>query len=106
MRVQFLRRRDVGVSLLREIPDLKVNVPQGAFYLFPDAGAYLGRSAGGRVIGDIGELAMYLLETANVATVGGAAFGAPRCLRLSYATSEDNLTEAIRRIKAALLQLK
>ncbi|MDR1407900.1 MAG: pyridoxal phosphate-dependent aminotransferase [Tannerella sp.] len=102
MRLTFLRRRDLGVSLLREIEGLRVNVPQGAFYLFPEVNAFFGRRAAGRTIGHAGELAMYLLETAHVATVGGAAFGAPACLRLSYATSDELLAEAVRRIKTAL----
>lgn len=106
MRRTFLRRRDLGVRLLREIPHLKVNVPQGAFYLFPEVDAYFGRRVGDRVVRDVTDLAMYLLETAHVATVGGAAFGAPSCLRLSYATSDDNLAEAIKRMKSALEQFQ
>ncbi|MDR1603141.1 MAG: pyridoxal phosphate-dependent aminotransferase [Tannerella sp.] len=105
MRQTFLRRRDLGVRLLREIPGLKVNVPQGAFYLFPEVDAFFGKRAGEHTVNDAGELAMYLLETAHVATVGGTAFGAPTCLRLSYATSDGNLSEAIARIGAALAQL-
>jgi aspartate aminotransferase len=106
MRLTFLRRRDLGVRLLREIPGLKINVPQGAFYLFPEVDAYFGKSAGDRKINDVSDLAMYLLETAYVATVGGAAFGAPTCLRLSYATSDEDLAEAIKRIRTALAQLR
>jgi aspartate aminotransferase len=106
MREAFLRRRDLVVKLCKEIPGLKVNVPQGAFYLFPEVDAYFGKSAGGRTIKDAADLAMYLLEVGHVATVGGAAFGAPRCLRFSYAVSDENLVEAIDRIRKALAALK
>jgi aspartate aminotransferase len=105
MRQAFLRRRDLGVRLLKEIPNVKVSLPQGAFYLFPEVDAYFGKSANGYQVKDVGDLAMYLLEVGHVATVGGAAFGAPTCLRLSYATSDEKLAEAIRRIKEALVQL-
>ena len=105
MRSAFLRRRDLGVHLLQKIPDIQVNTPQGAFYLFPKVDAYFGKSHGNYTINNVGDLAMYLLEVGHVATVGGAAFGAPTCLRLSYATSDEKLTEAIRRIKAALAKL-
>jgi aspartate aminotransferase len=106
MRRAFLRRRDLALRLLREIPDIKVNVPQGAFYLFPEVGAYLGKSAGKYRVNDIVDLAMYLLEAGHVATVGGAAFGAPTCIRLSYATSDERLVEAFGRIREALAKLK
>ncbi|MDR2809527.1 MAG: pyridoxal phosphate-dependent aminotransferase [Tannerellaceae bacterium] len=106
MREAFLRRRDLVVKLCQDIPGIRVNIPQGAFYLFPEVDAYFGKSAGSRTIRDAADLAMYLLEVGHVATVGGAAFGAPRCLRFSYATSDDNLTEAIARIKKALADLK
>ena len=105
MRLIFLRRRDLAVRLLREIPDMKVNVPQGAFYLFPEIDAYLGKRAGDYRIDTVADLAMYLLEVGHVATVSGAAFGAPTCIRLSYATSDDRLAEAIDRIKNALAKL-
>jgi aspartate aminotransferase len=105
MREAFLRRRDLGIRLLQEIPNVKVNVPQGAFYLFPEISAFLGKSAEGYQVNDVTDLAMYLLEVGHVATVGGAAFGAPTCLRLSYATSDEKLAEAIRRIKEALAKL-
>jgi aspartate aminotransferase len=105
MRRVFLRRRDLAVRLLREIPGLKVNVPQGAFYLFPEIGAYLGKRAGDYQVDTVADLAMYLLEVGHVATVGGAAFGAPTCLRLSYATSDDRLAEAMDRMKQALAKL-
>ena len=106
MRKAFLRRRDLMVGLCREIPNIKINVPDGAFYVFPDMSYYYGKKAGDRTVNDSGELAMYLLEEGHVATVGGAAFGAPNCLRFSYATSDANLVEAIARIKKALAALK
>ncbi|MDR2388544.1 MAG: pyridoxal phosphate-dependent aminotransferase [Tannerellaceae bacterium] len=101
----FRRRRDLTVALCREIPNLRFTVPQGAFYLFPEVDRYFGKQIGERIIRDVADLALYLLEVAHVATVGGAAFGAPGCLRLSYAASEENLTEAITRIKNALFVL-
>lgn len=106
MRKAFLRRRDLVIKLCKEIPGIKLNVPQGAFYLFPEVSAYYGKCAGDRQINDAGDLAMYLLEVGHVATVGGKAFGAPECLRFSYATSDENLIEAMRRIKEALAVLK
>ena len=105
MRRAFERRRDLVVRLAREIPGLGVNEPQGAFYLFPEVSAYIGRSFGDRVIKDSGDLAMYLLDEAHVATVDGAAFRAPGYIRLSYATSDENIVEAMRRIAAALAKL-
>ena len=84
----------------------EVNVPQGAFYLFPKCDSFFGKSAGDRKIEDSDDLAMYLLEVAHVACVGGASFGAPECIRMSYATSDENIVEAIRRIKEALAELK
>lgn len=106
MRKAFLRRRDLVIGLCKEIPGVKLNVPEGAFYLFPEVSSYYGKSAGDRKINDAADLAMYLLEVGHVATVGGKAFGAPECLRFSYATSDENLVEAIRRIKEALAALK
>ncbi|MDE6541090.1 MAG: pyridoxal phosphate-dependent aminotransferase [Muribaculaceae bacterium] len=103
----FRRRRDLVVSLAREIPGLKVNEPQGAFYLFPEVSALLGTVApDGRAIDTDSDLAMYLLDEAHVATVAGSAFCAPGYIRFSYATSDDNLREAMRRIAGALAQLK
>ena len=102
MRRAFLRRRDLVVSLCREIPGIKLNVPQGAFYLFPEVSYYCGKRFNGRKIDSAADLSMYLLEEGHVATVGGAAFGAPECIRLSYATSDENLIEAVKRIKDAL----
>ena len=106
MRKAFERRRDLVVRLAREIPGLKVNEPQGAFYLFPEVTAYYGKSAHGHTINDSGELAMYLLQVAHVATVDGGAFCTPGYIRLSYATSDENIVEAMTRIKAALADLK
>ncbi|KAA6341222.1 Aspartate aminotransferase [termite gut metagenome] len=106
MRKAFERRRNLIVQLAKEIPGLEVNVPQGAFYLFPKCSAYFGKSAEGRKITDATDLAMYLLEVGHVACVGGTAFGAPDCIRISYATSDGNITEAMRRIKEAIAQLK
>lgn len=105
MRRAFERRRDLVVRLAREIPGLGVNEPQGAFYLFPEVSAYLGKSVDGRTIATSGDLAMYLLDEAHVATVDGAAFCAPGYIRLSYATSDENIVEAMRRISAALARL-
>ncbi|MDR1222863.1 MAG: pyridoxal phosphate-dependent aminotransferase [Tannerella sp.] len=105
MRRAFLRRRDLIVKLCREIPGVKLNVPQGAFYIFPEVDGYYGKSVDGRMINNATDLAMYLLEAGHVATVGGAAFGAPECIRLSYATSDENIIEAVRRIKEALAKL-
>jgi aspartate aminotransferase len=106
MRQAFERRRDLLVKLASDIPGLKVNKPQGAFYLFPDCSAYIGKSFKGKVIANSAELAMYLLEVGHVAAVGGLAFGAPDCIRFSYATSDDKLKEAMNRVKKALAVLE
>ena len=90
------------VKLIQDIPGLKLNVPEGAFYVFPDVSSYFGKTLNGTEIKDATDFAMYLLAEANVASVTGEAFGNPNCLRLSYATSEDQLTEAFTRIKKAL----
>lgn len=105
MRQAFLRRRNLVIELCKSISGMKLNVPEGAFYLFPEVSSYFGKSFNGRTIHNSGDLAMYLLEEAHVATVGGAAFGAPECLRFSYATSDENLVDAMGRIKKALDQL-
>lgn len=102
----FRRRRDLVVELASQIPGFRVNEPQGAFYLFPEVNALIGRKAGDRVITSSGDLAMYLLEHAHVATVDGAAFCAPGYIRFSYATSDDNLREAMRRIRSAVEELR
>lgn len=106
MRKAFERRRDLIVRLAKEVPGFEVNVPQGAFYLFPKCSSFYGKSANGRTIHNSDELAMYLLEVGHVACVGGTSFGAPECIRMSYATSDENIVEAIRRIKEALAELK
>ena len=106
MREAFRRRRDLICSLLENFKNIKTRKPQGAFYVFPDISYYLGKSDGETVIGDSDDLATYLLEKALVATVGGTAFGAPNCIRLSYATADNLLVEAIKRISSALEKLK
>ncbi len=106
MKEAFLRRRNLVCGMLKEIKGLKVRVPQGAFYVMPDISYFLGKSDGETKINTSDELALYLLDKARVATVGGNAFGAQECLRISYATSDDLLVEAIRRIKVALEKLQ
>ncbi len=106
MRQAFERRRDLVVRLASEIPGLKVNKPEGAFYLFPEVSHYFGKSDGSRTIADASDLAMYLLDEGHVATVAGDAFCAPGYIRLSYATSDANIVEAMKRIAAALARLK
>ena len=106
MRQAFERRRDLIVKLAKEIPGFEVNQPQGAFYLFPKCDSFYGKSAGDHVINHADDLAMYLLEVGHVACVGGTSFGAPECIRMSYATSDENIVEAMRRIKEALAALK
>ncbi|MBR6441178.1 MAG: pyridoxal phosphate-dependent aminotransferase [Bacteroidales bacterium] len=106
MRNTFRARRDMVYKLLCDIPGLKVRLPQGAFYFFPDVSSYYGKSFNGTTINNSTDMAFYLLNEANVATVMGSAFGDDSCIRLSYATSEDQLREALRRIKEALANLK
>jgi aspartate aminotransferase len=106
MRDAFLHRRDIVCKLLKDIKGMKVKVPQGAFYVMPDITYYLGKSDGETRIHNSDELALYLLDKAQVAVVGGDAFGAPNCIRISYATSDNLLVEAIRRIKGALERLR
>ena len=106
MRNTFLQRRDMVYKLLCDIPGLKVRMPQGAFYFFPEVSSYYGKSFNGKKIENSTDMAFYLLNEANVATVMGSAFGDDDCIRLSYATSEDLLKEALRRIKEALANLK
>ncbi|WP_179413666.1 pyridoxal phosphate-dependent aminotransferase [Mucilaginibacter sp. E4BP6] len=106
MREQFKKRRDLVYSLLSDIEGLKVNLPDGAFYFFPNVTSFFGKSYNGKTINDSDELAIFLLEEAHVATVGGDSFGDPKSLRLSYAASEEKLTEAVKRIKAALAKLQ
>ena len=105
MRQAFQRRRDLIVSLAKEIPGIRINHPEGAFYLFPEVSSFFGKTDGETTIKDAGDLALYLLDKAHVATVDGAAFCAPGYIRLSYATSDENIVEAMRRIKEALALL-
>ena len=106
MRKAFKRRRDLIVELASQIPGLEVNKPEGAFYLFPKCSSFYGKSYEGKTINNSTDLAMFLLETGHVATVGGDAFGDPDCFRMSYATSDDNIREAMKRIKETLALLK
>lgn len=106
MRLAFERRRNLIVELAKAIPGLEVNVPEGAFYLFPKCSSFFGKSDGITTIGNSTDLAMYLLEKGHVATVGGDAFGDPECFRMSYATSDENIREAMKRIKETLAKLK
>ena len=105
MRVAFERRKNLIVKLAKEIPGLEVNDPQGAFYLFPKCSSFFGKADGDRKINNSTDLAMYLLEVGHVATVGGDAFGSPECFRMSYATSDENIVEAMKRIKETLARL-
>ena len=105
MRVAFERRKKLVVGLAREIPGLKVNDPEGAFYIFPDVSYYIGKSYEGKKLENSGDLALYLLEVGHVACVGGGAFGAPNCIRMSYATSDENLVKALGWVKDALAKL-
>jgi aspartate aminotransferase len=102
MVLAFKNRRNLVVELAKAIPGLKINVPEGAFYLFPDVSSFFGKTLRGKLINNADDLSMYLLSEANVATVTGDAFGNPNCIRISYATSEELLTEAFKRIAAAL----
>ena len=105
MRLAFLRRRDLIMDLISEIPGMETNTPEGAFYIFPKVTHYIGMKYPGGVIESSGDLTMYLLEKAHVATVDGAAFCMPGYIRISYATSDDNIREAMRRIREALALL-
>lgn len=105
MREAFRRRRDLVLELMGNIEGIKLNHPEGAFYVFPDIAYYLGKSNGSEKIATADDLAMYLLNDAHVAVVTGAAFGDPNCIRISYATDEETLREAIRRIEASLSKL-
>ena len=105
MRQAFERRKNLIVKLAKDVPGFEVNDPHGAFYLFPKCSYYFGKTDGERVIKDSMDFAIYLLEVGHVATVGGAAFGSPECFRMSYATSDENIVEAMRRIKEALAKL-
>lgn len=106
MRQAFERRKNLIVKLAKEIPGFEVNDPHGAFYLFPKCSYYFGKTDGERTINNSIDFAIYLLEVGHVATVGGDAFGSPECFRMSYATSDENIVEALRRIKEAVSKLK
>ena len=101
----FERRRNLLVGLLKEIPGLKVNMPQGAFYIFPDVSSYFGKVANGKTIKNANDLCLYILNDVFVACVPGEAFGSPSCMRISYAAADDKLIEAAKRIKEALSKL-
>ena len=105
MRAAFLRRRDLMISKLQEIDGLKLSIPQGAFYIFPDVSSYFGKSYNGTKVADANDFCIYLLNEANVATVTGEAFGSPNCMRISYAAADEILVEAVSRIKTALEKL-
>ena len=106
MRDEFLKRRDMMIELLREIPGFKVNIPTGAFYIFPDISEYIGKANGNTTITNSADFCEYLLVSAHVAVVAGSAFGAEGCFRISYASSEEELREAVRRIAEAVSKLK
>ena len=106
MRQAFERRRNLIVQLAKDIPGLEVNEPQGAFYLFPKCSSFYGKSDGTTTVNNSTDLAMFLLEKGHVATVGGDAFGDSECFRMSYATSDENIVEAMKRIKETLATLK
>lgn len=106
MRQAFERRKNLIVKLAKEIPGFEVNDPHGAFYLFPKCSYYFGKTDGERTINNSMDFAIYLLEVGHVATVGGDAFGSPEYFRMSYATSDENIVEALRRIKEAVSKLK
>ena len=99
---KFHERRDLILELLGEIPGFNLNVPEGAFYVFPDISSYFGKTLGGKTIANASDFALYLLEAAGVATVTGEAFGNPNCIRISYAASEEEIREAVRRMQEAL----
>lgn len=105
MRAAFHKRRDLALNQIKEVPGFEINEPKGAFYLFPKVSELFGKTNGSMQINSATDLSLYLLEKAKVATVTGEAFGEPNCLRLSYATSEEQMAEAIRRIKAAIEEL-
>lgn len=106
MRDAFLRRRDLVLEQIRKIPGLKCNTPQGAFYVYPEVSAYLGKSFQGKTIENASDLSLHLLEQSHLAVVPGAAFGEDRYIRISYATSEEKLTEAMKRLKEGLARLQ
>ncbi len=106
MNKSFVERRDIVIKLMKEIPGVKTNIPEGAFYLFPDVSSYFGKTTGNITINNSNDLCMYLLDHAHVALVPGEAFGAPNCIRISYAASKENLVEAIKRIANAMEKIQ
>ncbi|MBU0490101.1 MAG: pyridoxal phosphate-dependent aminotransferase [Bacteroidetes bacterium] len=106
MRATFKHRRDLVLSLLADVPGIKTNVPDGAFYIFADASYYIGKNANGTIINNMGDLSIYLLNNAHVALVPGEAFGDPNCIRFSYATSDDLIIESVKRVKSALSNIQ
>jgi aspartate aminotransferase len=105
MKEKFLSRRDCLIELLNKIPGFICNIPQGAFYVFPDVSYYFGKKHNNNNINNTTDFCMFLLNEAHVACVAGDAFGNPNCIRISYATSEDRIAEAVKRIKNQLLKL-
>jgi aspartate aminotransferase len=101
----FKKRRDLVYDLIKDIPGLKVNIPEGAFYFFPDVRSFFGKRDGEKVIQDADELCLYLLEKHQLALVTGSAFGDPNCIRISYATHEEVLIDAMNRLKKGLSEL-
>ncbi|NDG53648.1 MAG: pyridoxal phosphate-dependent aminotransferase [Flavobacteriia bacterium] len=106
MRIAFHKRRDLMLEMLSEIPGIRTNTPDGAFYIFPDVSHYFGKSDGEKTITNSSDFCMYILNDAHVALVAGEAFGSPNCVRISYAASEENLIEAVKRMKKSLAKLK
>jgi len=106
MRIAFHKRRDLMLQMLSEIPGIRTNTPDGAFYIFPDVSHYFGKSDGEKTISNSSDFCMYILNDAHVALVAGEAFGSPNCVRISYAASEENLNEAVKRMKKSLAKLQ
>ena len=106
MKIAFHKRRDLMLEMLSEIPGMRTNIPDGAFYIFPDVSHYFGKSDGKKIISNSSDFCMYILNDAHVALVAGEAFGSPNCVRISYAASEENLIEAVKRMKKSLAKLQ
>ena len=106
MAAAYLRRRDLVLGLLENIPGIKTHVPEGAFYFFPDVSSFFGKSVGDQKIDNADDFCLYILNEAHVSLVTGAAFGSPNCVRISYAASDEELVEALKRIKEAVEKIK
>ena len=106
MKIAFHKRRDLMLEMLSEIPGIRTNTPDGAFYIFPDVSHYFGKSDGEKTISNSSDFCMYILNDAHVALVAGEAFGSPNCVRISYAASEENLIEAVKRMKKSLAKFQ